>query len=639
MGATEAATEAATRRGPSPARRRERLLDLALVAVVLLAITVLFVLPSLVHDDLVSVGPDVPVYLWWTRVADAGGISLVSARPGAPALIGAVTGTIARGDLLTGLAGIQYALGPAIAAAGAALLRGRGSLPRAVWVAGGLLAGVWATHLGAGYLSNLAFAATFLAAAAALARRRQRGTIAAALLLGGGGLVHPQFFALGAVILLTSAAWAIAYERRLSIHAGDAGRVLVALTGGALVVLAGTLATFAGPRRLPGDTSKDAYLRRIGHLEELRRLYRERFRGGWRRYAPIMNGILTLGGATQAVGYAQRFLVAWVGVTAVAVTVGMLTRWFPPDRMLTFAFCIPLLAAVGLLWLGRRLRRRWLAYPVAAALIVLTAIPAIRGWFDSIEYVSAAELRGVALAGRIAETTAPGTPLVFVADDPAGDGLFLWSHVLNVARAAVPPGRAGDVVVFVGEVDDLLAGRSTTRFSDELTLASAISFEDLPNIDGAPIFVVVGFDKDPGAFSADGLTRWDPTLATTVPRPRPLPAGPDELSMTDARRMASATVRTLLLLLAVGFGWAWWAMGDLPGAAATAAAFGVATLTIASFGVERLGLGITSPGSAAVSAALAGGGGYGLLVARRIRDRARRGGTELVLERGPHDES
>jgi hypothetical protein len=609
-------------------RRRRPLVDVALLAAVAVAIGLLFLLPAFVHDDQVSLGPDVPVYLWWVRVADVHGVSAIGQRPGTAPLIGAVASLAAGVEPIAGLAGLQYALGPALAVAGAALLRGRGSLPRPVWAAGGLLAGVWATHLGEGYVSNLAFAVPFLAGAAALARRRLRGTAAAAVLLGGGALLHPQFFLVGGVVLLASAAWAVYRERRLSLHGGDAGRVLAALGGGAAILGAGLLASTAGPPPLGGDTSKDAYLRRVGRFAELRRLYRGRFTGGWRRYAPIMNGFLAAAGAIHAVGYAQRFLVGWVVVTLVAVPLGVLTGRFPPDRMLTFAFCIPLLAAVGLLWIGRRLRRRWLAYPVAIVLIVLTTLPTIRGWFDTIEYVAPWEIEGATLAGRIAETTAPGTPLVFVADDPRGDGLFLWSHVLNTARAIVPPARAGDVVVYLGDVEDLLAGRSTERGDPAFDLASATSLEDLPSLDGAPIFVVSGFVKDPTAALTPGLIRWSPTLATTVPDPRPLPAFDGELAMTDPPSMALATLRAFALLLLVGFGWARWTMRDLAGSLATAPAFGVATLTIAALLVERAGFGVLGTGPATAASLLAGGVGYGLwwwgARVRRVGQRADR---------------
>lgn len=101
--------------------------------------------------------------------------------------------------------------------------------------------------------------------------------------------------------------------------------------------------------------------------------------------------------------------------------------------------------------------------------------------------------------------------------------------------------------------------------------------------------------------------------------------------MSDAGRMTAAAIGTLLLLFVVGFGWARWALGDLPGAMATAAAFGVATLTISSLLVERAGFGSLGVGPAGAAAALAGGGGYLLLAVRRLREGTDR--RRLVVER------
>jgi hypothetical protein len=170
-------------------------IDLVLLAILGSALLRVFTWPTLRHEYPFPVGPDMPVYLWWTRVVMWGGPALASERPGAPALVGTISGVLDHG-LVAGVGGLQYALGPAIGLAAAALARGRGStVPRGGWLAAGVQCGAWATFLGGGYVSNLVFVAAFLAAAAALARRTRRAAIAGALLLGGGGLTHPGFFA------------------------------------------------------------------------------------------------------------------------------------------------------------------------------------------------------------------------------------------------------------------------------------------------------------------------------------------------------------------------------------------------------------------------------------------------------------
>src|SRR5262249_44149345 len=182
--------------------------------------------PTFVHHYPFAVGPDMPVYLWWSRVGVAEGISLVGERPGTPALIPTV-GTALGIGLVPAVAGVQYALMAACAVGAAALARGRGDPPRLAWIAGAILAGAWTTFLGGGYLANLALVAAFLAAAAALARRTRRGTVAAALLLGGGGLAHPEFFVVAAAVLIVTAAWSWRRGRRLGDASDreDAGRV------------------------------------------------------------------------------------------------------------------------------------------------------------------------------------------------------------------------------------------------------------------------------------------------------------------------------------------------------------------------------------------------------------------------------
>ncbi|MBA3738765.1 MAG: hypothetical protein H0W97_09365, partial [Actinobacteria bacterium] len=162
--------------------------------------------PYVVDGYRFGVGPDVPVYLWWTRVGASEGMSMVGSRPGAPALAAALAGSLLlNASAVT--AGLSSALGVAVGAAAAALVRATGGRIGASWLLAGLLAGVFSIHLVAGYLANLVLAATFLAAAACLARSR-RTWWAAGLLLAGGGLAHPPFLVHAFVVLLGAAALA-----------------------------------------------------------------------------------------------------------------------------------------------------------------------------------------------------------------------------------------------------------------------------------------------------------------------------------------------------------------------------------------------------------------------------------------------
>ncbi len=348
-----------------------------------------------------------------------------------------------------------------------------------------------------------------------------------------------------------------------------------------------------------------------------------------------MNAALSIAGVFQGRAFARRFLVGWAGFTVFAVPLGILTSWYPPDRVLTFAFCIPLLAALGLVWLDRQLGRRWLAWPAAVVLVVLTCLPTLRGWNRQGPFLSPEELQHATLAGRIAATTPPGTPLVFVVDDPRTQSLFLLSHSLNVARAAVPPDRAPDVYVYLGTPQALLAGDPVTRDQPLYNLASATSLRDLPASPDPAIFVISEFDRDPGATSSPGLVRWDPNVASTVPDPRPLPAVAGEIAASSTGAIVGATIGTFLLLFAIGFGWGWWAMGDPAGGAAIAAAFGVAVLALASLLLERLGAGLGGRGVATLASSLGGGCGYALLMVRRLRDRHDGSGRLLVFEDEP----
>jgi len=616
------------------ARHLRTAVDLALIAILGATLLRLFLWPTLRHAYPFPVGPDVPVYLWWTRVATSGGLALASERPGAPALIATLTGALDQG-LVAGLGGLQYALGPTIGLAAAALARGRGrTLPRGGWLAAGVLAGAWATFLGGGYVSNLVFVAAFIAAAAALARRTQRGAIAAALVLGGGALTHPGFFVVGALVLATAGAWAALHEGRFGWNT-DAGRVTAALLGGVGLAIAGLAATTLGGPRIGGETSTDAFLRSTGQLRALRRSYLDRFLVNWRRYSPFMTVALATAGGLRAHGFARRFLLSWAAVSAVGVGIGTATGWYPPDRILMFAFCLPMLAAFGLVALGERLGRWWLAWPIGIVLTALIVAPAVRDWGEQFPYTSPDEVAHLTLAGRIAtDRSEPGTPLVFVVDSPdTGEALFLLNQKANVARAAVPPDRVDDVYVFLGSPADLAAGHPSTNGEPRYALASAASLARIPA--GEHLTFVIGEDiRDPAALDTPGLTRWDPWVASSEGSPQALPPNDDELTPVEPRKILEATWRTFLLLIVLGLGWSWWALGDVASGVAGAAAFGAPMLALTAFMLERLGAPLGAIGTSTLACALAGGFGYALLAGRLIGQRRRLLDPDLVLEQG-----
>lgn len=556
------------------------------------------------------------MYLWWTRVGASEGISLVGARPGVPALIAAIAGTLHL-PLVPAVAGLQQALGVAVGLGSVALVHGRAHGGRAGWLLVGLMAGVFAVHLAGGYVSNLAFAAAFLAGAAALARRSSRGVVAAALALGGGGLSHPQFFVAGATILVAAAAVAWILEPEHGWRS-DAGRVLAALAGGGLLVGAGLLSMLAGPPRLAVDTSKDGFLRRAGLDDALYRNYLARFRENMLRFAPWVTLPLAAMGVLQVHGFTRRFLVAWAGFTIVGVPLGIATGWFPPERVMTFGFALPILAAQGATWVWERTEpSRWLTVTATAVLVALFALPALNAQRDQATFVEGEDLRAAALAGRIAATLPADTPLVFVVDEPDRFVTFNATNVANIARAAVPPGRAEDVYVFVGTLDDLFAGRPSMRGEPEYDALSRISLADLPDGDRA-IFVAPEFDLDPDALVDDRLVTWvaadapATTVASSVPHPRPLPPGDDELTTSSPLAIAAAAIAVLAFLWVLGAGWSRWTFDDRVAAAAAAPAFGAATLTISALTLERLGVPLDGWWGPTLASALAGLGGYAL---------------------------
>lgn len=598
---------------PAADRRRART-DLAWLALLAAVVLAVMLWPYAGHGYRFGVGPDMPVYLWWSRVGGSEGLSLVGERPGIPALIGALSGTLHL-QVVAVAAGLQAALGAAIGAAAAVLVRGRTrEVPaRLAWVAAGALAGLFAVHLGAGYLANLAFVLAFLGAGLVLAlpRDRRASPAAAAILLAGGGLAHPQFFLVGIAILLAIAAW----SRRTTAEdeEGIPRRIAVAVVAAGGVVVAGLASMLLGPARLAVDTSKDAFLRRAGLTASLRDAYLDRFVHRWARYVQFVAIPLAVPGGMRTVAFTARFLIGWGLAMLVGVPIGLVTGWYPADRLITFAFPVPILAGVGLAWVWRRLEaRKVLATLTVAALAGAMAAGALIAWTRQAPFLTPLEVDRVTTAARIADRVPPGTPLVFVVNDVDATATFLATRAANVVRAAVPPARAADVHVYVGTPTNLLEGRPTVTGAPEYDALSRISLADIPTEGPEPIvIVVVPFDRTPAGRADPRLTRWSRGVFASLPGTA-ADAGPvrDPLQPSTPAGIALAALAILGLAWIAGYGWSRWAIADRPTAIALAPAFGVATLILAAIVLERLGLPLAGGAGPTIVTLVAAGGGF-----------------------------
>jgi hypothetical protein len=559
------------------------------------------------------VGPDGPVYLWWTRLAGAEGLSTVE-RPGVPALTLALAGTLHL-PIVAVAAGLQCALGVAVGLAGAVLLRAWRPKDIAVWVLGGALTGLFAAHLVSGYLANLALAAAFLAAAAALPLATSRGAIAAALLLAAGGFAHPQFFVVGASIFALTAAFG--WRQRSEGRRSEPVRIAGSIVGAVAIVGAGFLALRSGPPVLQVDTSRDAFLRRVGMLDTLRSLYRDRFVHRAARYVQWVSVPLALLGLPRVRGSVGRFLSAWGVVTIAGVVFGLVTGLLPPDRFVTFGYVVPLLAAVGAMRLWRRLHpKRALATALIATFVVLMALGTFLAWRRQEPFLTPEQVAAVTTASSYVDATPPGTPLFFVVETGGSSITFFATQAANIIRASVPPARIADVHVLVlssGTAGSERAALSRDSFRSYATTSTPLVF-DLRPFD-APVFgkAVTILAGRSVCVLPQQIVRVSPDAQVGLPcgdaPPREGAPTADPLEPSSPARIALATVAVVALLGVGGYGWARASGFDRTAAAALSPAFGMGAVILIAIALERTGLPLSGSIGPTVVAAVAVGGG------------------------------
>ncbi len=606
------------------------------ISALLAAGLLLFFLQRYVRASyLYPIGPDAPVYLWWTRLAAADGLSAVS-RPGIPAVTLVVTGASGL-SIAQVLGGLGAALGAATGLAGAVLtgdargpeVNGRSVSRTTLFVVGGVLTGTFAVHLAGGYFANLAYAALFLGACACLAQGQHRGAYAAAGLMGAGGLAHPFFFLVGAGILAITAFLARRDLRERPFLDSEPGRITVAVGGGAAVLGAGLLALLGGPGPLEAPTSQDAYLRRSGLGDTLGGLYRERFIRHVLRYLPFLTLPLAFWGIHRERGFPGRLLQGWMAVLLGGIVVALVTSWFPAERFLNFGYVIPIAVTLGLAKVLHASEQRVLALVAAAGLVVALVAVATFTWAQQHPFIDEGVATKSTEAARIAEELPPGTPLVYASNAPGAGAGFAAAHDANLLRSAMPVDRIRDVHVYVGSSDVVVRGQPTLMGDEVHDTMSRDSLADLLDLGGNPVLLVPergstvqtettppGEREPRPATGADATSNLE-VRAINLERAG-VPTGDDPLAPHSSWSFVFAGVLTFVLLGAAGFGWAMAATHDAARATALAPAFGLAALILAAIALERIGLPLDGWGAYAVLL-LAGGPGYVML---RVRKRA-----------------
>jgi hypothetical protein len=583
------------------------------------------------------VGPDGPVYTWWTRYADALGLAGVApGRPGGPAAA-LVLGTALRTEPHQTVMLLGPVLAAAAGMASAALLEATlGPRSNAPFFAT-VLTGSFAAFLAGGWLANMAQAVLFMGALAALATasRSWRGAVVGGGLLAAAGLAHALFHLIGLAIVLGTIAILLVTDRRSGREPRMAGRMGVAAVAGSGAAGLGLLTLVGGPA-VPGDVSQDGFFRRAGLTALLRDRYAERFTGDASRMAlplAVGTGMAAPGfvGSDAALGsrepgprYLRAVLVAWAALTSAGIVVLLITRWGPPNRLLVFAFFVPVAAAIGLSALlarGRAMSR------VEAVLGVVMAIglgvfveASINGWVRQAPSFAPEELARAESAGAIVERVPRDVPVILLVDTDEPAAAFHVTRFGNVLRMGLPPERIPTSYLAVGTPQDFLAGRPTLTGDREHDRIASVYFREVEALtDRAAVLVVDLFN--PGGYSeaaelgeevAPGVTVVrGPEISLPAPRPSD-PAGLGRLAL------ALLSVASLAALFVLGLGWARWA---LPGAGRLAAAMlapstGLAVALLSGFAVDRVSAGAAAPWGLPVAVAVAA---VGYVAAARAR--------------------
>lgn len=577
------------------------------------------------------VGFDASWYVWRAVHAAEAGIGPVgtAVRPG-HAVLSAVVGAV------TGRSQLQLAvLMPLVLAAvfalgvGAQCRRGLGwrrpPAVAAVVVAGTLLG---ATRLVGENVANLLLLAIVVAALVALGEAVDGGRVAAGpvVLLVAAGMAHWMFLAVVGAVLGMAAALAT----RSSLEERRAGTPLLRTEAGlyvatgaitAAVVLAAIWAVLrAALQTFEIREDPDRFGPKL--RTDLGRLFAPvtapaAAAGAWLLWrgrdldAERRVGATSLSLAPRRRRSAIRLLGGWALVAALGVAFGVWTGRLPPHRFLAMGVTLP--GAVALATavvvasraVGGRFERgrRGATVLVSLVAICLVAVPGAAAWYRHGPgvWLDGTALQQAAVASVYANGLPAGQPLVVLVGPRGRAGVLSIPLKERTIRVALPPDRQGDLHLFVGDPEDLLAGRRTVFEGGPTDQAALPYWTDVRTVLPLRPPVVILQRFAPGQFDRAvqdlGATRIGPGVALLQGPPPTLPLEPPGLEApvpTIEGGMIWAAVILAVLGLA-GLGWTTVFVGPRVGsevAVALSPAVGSAVLMLVAIPVARAGIGV-----------------------------------------------
>jgi hypothetical protein len=313
--------------------------------------------------------------------------------------------------------------------------------------------------------------------------------------------------------------------------------------------------------------------------------------------------------------YVLLLLLAWCAV-ALAGYLGFVVFHLdiPAHRFLAFALAVPILAVLGLLFLGTLVGRAWRPLGVAVVLagLALGAWTSHDTWFETRPWISQGKIdQSVAMAAYLEQAgIEAGRPVVFLLADRDASYVALMTHMI---RATLPAERIADAYFYAGSAQDYLAERPTPDTTGQPGGLSERYFSFMRDTyarDPVALLPKLFDDRYFDAWAtAHPETLVAPDLAVVRgPVPTSLAPAPSPVAPASTFWLALLAVGSLAALGAVGLGWTVGLLGPWLRpleVVAFSPAVGIAALVMGGVVLDRLGVRLVGGGGVAVLVAVA----------------------------------